>query len=115
MNCTESTNFNSLTVQVQPDTSLPTCASHNESNDQSTAPDIITPASETVSRSETTIAPAEVGVAVGGASGGVVEESGPVEYSDGEEEEGGGLRDADMDELAYEGDPLLYSDCEEGE
>ena len=55
-------------------------------------------------------------MAVGGASGGVVEESGPVEYSDGEEEaEGGGLRDADMDELAYEGDPLLYSDCEEGE
>ena len=44
-----------------------------------------------------------------------VEESGPVEYSDGEEgeEEGGGLRDADMDELAYEGDPLLYSDYEE--
>lgn len=40
-----------------------------------------------------------------------VEESGPVVYSDGEDEEG--LRDADMEELAYEGDPLLYSDCED--
>ena len=55
---------------------------------------------------------------VEGGGGGVVsemvEESGPVEYSDGEEEEGG-FGDADMDELAYEGDPLLYSDGEEGE
>ena len=44
-----------------------------------------------------------------------VEESGPVVYSDGEEEERegeGGLRDVDMEDLAYEGDPLLYSDCE---
>lgn len=41
-----------------------------------------------------------------------VEESGPVVYSDGEDDEGG-LRDADMDELAYEGDPLLYSDYED--
>lgn len=41
-----------------------------------------------------------------------VEESGPVVYSDGEEDEVG-LRDADMDELAYEGDPLLYSDYED--
>lgn len=41
-----------------------------------------------------------------------VEESGPVVYSDGEEDEGG-LRDADMEELAYEGDPLLYSDYED--
>ena len=40
-----------------------------------------------------------------------IEESGPVVYSDGEDEEG--LRDADMEELAYEGDPLLYSDCED--
>ena len=47
----------------------------------------------------------------------VVEESGPVEYSEGEEEEEeeeGGLGDADVDELAYEGDPLLYSDGEDG-
>ena len=43
----------------------------------------------------------------------IVEESGPVVYSDGEEEEEDGLRDADMEELAYEGDPLLYSDCED--
>lgn len=41
-----------------------------------------------------------------------VEESGPVVYSDGEDDEGG-LRDADMEELAYEGDPLLYSDYED--
>ena len=41
-----------------------------------------------------------------------VEESGPVVYSDGEDEEGG-LRDADMEELTYEGDPLLYSDYED--
>ena len=49
----------------------------------------------------------------------VVEESGPVEYSEEEEEEEeekeeGGLGDADVDELAYEGDPLLYSDGEDG-
>lgn len=45
----------------------------------------------------------------------VIEESGPVQYSDGEEEEGaGGFGDVEMDELAYEGDPLLYSDGEEG-
>ena len=50
----------------------------------------------------------------GGVVSEMVEESGPVEYSDGEEEEGG-FGDADMDELAYEGDPLLYSDGEEGE
>ena len=42
-----------------------------------------------------------------------VEESGPVVYSEGEEEDEEGLGDADMDELAYEGDPLLYSDYEE--
>ena len=48
----------------------------------------------------------------------IVVESGPVVYSDGEEGgegegEEGGLGDADMDLLAYEGDPLLYSDCED--
>lgn len=42
-----------------------------------------------------------------------VEESGPVVYSEGEEEDEEGLGDADMDELAYEGDPLLYSDYED--
>lgn len=44
-------------------------------------------------------------------------ESGPVVYSD-EEEEGlneEGLNDDEMKELAYEGDPLLHSDYEEGE
>ena len=41
-----------------------------------------------------------------------VEESGPVVYSDGEDEEDG-LRDEDMEELVYKGDPLLYSDCED--
>ena len=59
----------------------------------------------------------EVGVAVGVVSGSggevVVEESGPVVYSDGEEEEEG-FGGADVDDLAYEGDPLLYSDAEEG-
>ena len=40
----------------------------------------------------------------------VVEESGPVEYSDEEED---GLDDEEMQELAYEGDPLLHSDYEE--
>ena len=39
----------------------------------------------------------------------VVEESGPVEYSDNED----GLDDEEMQELAYEGDPLLHSDYEE--
>ncbi len=43
----------------------------------------------------------------------VVEESGPVTYNEGEEEEGG-LDDEEMDELAYEGDPLLNSDYEDG-
>ena len=42
-----------------------------------------------------------------------VEESGPVVYSDGEEDEEDGLRDEDMEELVYKGDPLLYSDCED--
>ena len=46
----------------------------------------------------------------------LVVESGPVVYSD--EEEGlneEGLNDDEMKELAYEGDPLLHSDYEEGE
>ena len=43
----------------------------------------------------------------------LVEESGPVVYNDAEEEEEGGLGDADMEKLAYEGDPLLYSDYED--
>lgn len=43
----------------------------------------------------------------------VVEESGPVEYSDDDDdEEEEGLDDEEMDELAYEGDPLLDSDFE---
>ena len=37
----------------------------------------------------------------------MIEESGPIQYL--EEEEG------EMDDMEYEGDPLLYSDCEEGE
>ena len=63
------------------------------------------------------LAVGEGGEGEGGGAGGsdVVEECGPVEYSEGEEEEEEeGFRDADMDELAYEGDPLLYSDGEEG-
>lgn len=50
----------------------------------------------------------------------VVEESGPVAYSEGEEEEEEGeneeegLDDVEMDELVYEGDPLLDSDYEDG-
>ena len=50
----------------------------------------------------------------------VIEESGPVEYVDEEEEDydddhdDGGLGDEEMDELAYEGDPLLHSDYEDG-
>ena len=51
-----------------------------------------------------------------GAAPETVVESGPVVYSDGEEEgeeEEVGLGDVDMEELAYEGDPLLYSDCED--
>ena len=46
----------------------------------------------------------------GHAEADVVEESGPVEYL--EEEEG--LEDEDMEDLRYEGDPLLNSDNEEG-
>ena len=42
----------------------------------------------------------------------VVEESGPVQYDEGDE----GLDDEEMEELAYEDDPLLHSDYEdEGE
>ena len=48
--------------------------------------------------------------AAGGSNPDVVEESGPVEYSDDE-----GLDDEEMQELAYEGDPLLPSDYEEEE
>ncbi len=45
----------------------------------------------------------------------VVEESGPVAYSEDEGEgEEGGLDDEEMDGLAYEGDPLLISDYEDG-
>ena len=40
----------------------------------------------------------------------VIEESGPVQYCEDVEE---GLDDEDMDELAYDGDPLLNSDYEE--
>ena len=39
----------------------------------------------------------------------VVEESGPVQYDDGEE----GLDDDELEELAYEDDPLLQSDYED--
>jgi len=42
----------------------------------------------------------------------VIEESGPVQYCE-EDAEEEGLDDEDMDELAYEGDPLLNSDYEE--
>ena len=45
----------------------------------------------------------------------VVEESGPVVYRAEEEEEEEGYDDEELDELAYEGDPLLQSDDEEGE
>ena len=46
----------------------------------------------------------------------VVEESGPVQYCEEEEEmeEEEGYGDEEMDELAYEGDPLLQSDHEDG-
>ena len=45
----------------------------------------------------------------------VVEESGPVDYVDEEEDyDDGGIGDEEMDELAYEGDPLLHSDYEDG-
>ena len=39
----------------------------------------------------------------------VVEESGPVQYEEGEE----GLDDEEMEELVYEEDPLLHSDYED--
>ena len=42
----------------------------------------------------------------------VVEESGPVEYCE-EDAEEEGLDDEEMDELAYEEDPLLNSDYED--
>lgn len=41
----------------------------------------------------------------------VVEETGPVEYVEEDEE---GIGDDDMENLAYEGDPLLNSDYEDG-
>lgn len=41
----------------------------------------------------------------------VVEETGPVEYFEEDEE---GIEDDDMENLAYEGDPLLNSDYEDG-
>ena len=48
-----------------------------------------------------------------GVAGGVIEESGPVEYCE-EEEEGEGLEDEDIEELIYEDDPLLaHSDYED--
>ncbi len=55
-----------------------------------------------------------VGVADGdvGVAGEVIEESGPVEYCEGE-----GLGDEDIEDLVYEDDPLLahsdYEDCDE--
>ena len=42
----------------------------------------------------------------------VIEESGPVEYCE-EDAEEEGLDDDEMDELAYEEDPLLNSDYED--
>ena len=46
----------------------------------------------------------------------VIEEAGPVEYVNEEEEDydDGGMGDEEMDELVYEGDPLLHSDYEDG-
>lgn len=41
----------------------------------------------------------------------VVEETGPVEYVEEDEE---GIGDDDMENLVYEGDPLLNSDYEDG-
>lgn len=43
------------------------------------------------------------------ADSGVVEESGPVEYVDDDE----GMDDHELEQLAYEGDPLLHSDYED--
>ena len=45
--------------------------------------------------------------------GQIVEESGPVDYCQDEEE--GAMEDAHLEQLAYDGDPLLLSDFEEEE
>ena len=44
----------------------------------------------------------------GGEEPELVEESGPVQYS-----EEDALDDEDIEQLAYDGDPLLHSDCED--
>ena len=52
-------------------------------------------------------------VGIGEAEGVVVEESGPVDYC---QDEGEGVNDTDLEQLAYDGDPLLLlSDYEEEE
>lgn len=43
----------------------------------------------------------------------VIEESGPVVYAEEEDEEGEGVGDDDIEDLVYEGDPLLNSDYED--
>lgn len=48
-----------------------------------------------------------------GEAGQIVEESGPVDYC---QDEGEGMNDAELEQLAYDGDPLLLlSDYEEEE
>ena len=44
----------------------------------------------------------------------VIEESGPVIYAEEDDEEGEGVGDDDIEDLVYEGDPLLNSDYEDG-
>ena len=47
----------------------------------------------------------------------VIEETGPVQciQEEEEEEEEEGLGDRDLEELIYDGDPLVESDCEDSE